>query len=163
MYDITHGLFKLPTHEQRLADRHGATNNPIKLACMLNFKQYIYLITGMLAWTCDALDFFSVSLANAHLSALYGKSTNDITTSITLTLLFRPLGAVIFGLISDRFGRKWPLFVNLLCISALSLSTSYCKAYGPFLAVRSLFGIFMGTSFPSPPWPVRAPLAVSCN
>lgn len=144
MYDFTHGLFKLPTKEQRLAERNGASNNPFKLAAMLTLKQWIYLTTGMLAWTCDSVDFFSVSLSNARLSELYGKSTNDITTSITLTLLFRPLGAAIFGLVSDRFGRRWPLFFNLLCVSALSLATTYCKSYGPFLAVRSLFGIFMG-------------------
>lgn len=85
------------------------------------------------------------------------------TTSITLTLLFRSIGAVginlfyvfahvshpsplqvIFGLISDRFGRKWPLVVNLFLISSLSLGCSFVQTYHQFLAVRSLFGVGMG-------------------
>ena len=81
--------------------------------------------------------------------------------SITLTLLFRSIGAVsnnlsfnyvshsslsqvIFGLISDRFGRKWPLIINLLIISSLSLGCSFVQTYQQFLAVRSLFGVGMG-------------------
>lgn len=63
---------------------------------------------------------------------------------ITLTLLFRPLGAIIFGLLSDRFGRKWPLIANLLACAVLSLGTGFANDYGAFLAVRCLFGIAMG-------------------
>ena len=83
------------------------------------------------------------------------------TTSITLTLLFRSVGAVsvnfpfhsrfthtfpqvIFGLLSDRFGRKWPLVGNLFLIAVLSLGTGYVQTFYQFLAVRSLFGIGMG-------------------
>ena len=51
---------------------------------------------------------------------------------------------VIFGLISDRFGRKWPLVANLLLISCLSLGCSFVQTYREFLAVRSLFGVGMG-------------------
>jgi len=80
--------------------------------------------------------------------------------SITATLLFRPAGAVstylyfsyasypplqvIFGLISDRFGRKWPLVVNLFIVSALSLGSGFVQTFQQFLAVRSLFGVGMG-------------------
>lgn len=64
---------------------------------------------------------------------------------ITLTLLFRPLGAVIFGLLSDRFGRKWPLIADLICCSILSLGTAFTgHSFGAFLGVRCLFGIAMG-------------------
>lgn len=68
-----------------------------------------------------------------------------------MTLLFRPLGAVIFGLLSDRYGRKWPLIADLLICGALSLGTAYVKTFGQFLAVRCLFGIAMGVSFGSEP------------
>ncbi|GJN90545.1 hypothetical protein Rhopal_003557-T1 [Rhodotorula paludigena] len=91
-----------------------------------------------------AIDFFSVSLSNSRLSVYFDKPLSTITTSITLTLLFRPLGAVIFGLLSDRYGRKWPLIADLLICGALSLGTAYVKTFGQFLAVRCLFGIAMG-------------------
>jgi SHS family lactate transporter-like MFS transporter len=43
------------------------------------------------------------------------------TQAITLTLLFRSVGAVLFGVFSDRFGRKWPLVFNLLLVAVLEL------------------------------------------
>jgi SHS family lactate transporter-like MFS transporter len=66
------------------------------------------------------------------------------TTAITLTLLFRPLGAILFGILSDRLGRKWPLIANLLACAVLELGSGFVKNFHTFLAVRSLFGIAMG-------------------
>lgn len=54
-------------------------------------------------------------------TVFFDKPTETVTLSITLTLLFRSVGALIFGLLSDRFGRKWPLVINMIIISALSL------------------------------------------
>ena len=51
---------------------------------------------------------------------------------------------IIFGLLSDRFGRKWPLVGNLLLVSVLSLGSGFVQTFRQFLAVRSLFGIGMG-------------------
>ena len=51
---------------------------------------------------------------------------------------------MIFGIISDRFGRKWPLVSNLLFCCALQLGSGFVQTFPQFLAVRSLFGIAMG-------------------
>ncbi|ELU41400.1 carboxylic acid transporter [Rhizoctonia solani AG-1 IA] len=126
----------------------------------LTFVQWALFFSGWLAWTCDAIDFFSVSLSVSRLQVAFNRSTNDLvcpcitpslsdlttgqTTSITLTLLFRSLGAVVFGVISDRYGRKWPLVGNLLLCSALELGSSFVQTYTQFLALRSLFGVAMG-------------------
>ena len=67
-----------------------------------------------------------------------------ITTAITLTLLFRSLGALIFGVLADRFGRKWTLVCNLILVAIFELGSGFCNTYHQFLAVRSLFGIAMG-------------------
>ncbi|TFY77794.1 hypothetical protein EWM64_g6215 [Hericium alpestre] len=66
------------------------------------------------------------------------------TTAITLTLLFRPVGKIILGMLSDRFGRKWPLVVNLLLCAAFELGSSFVQTFNQFLATRCLFGIAMG-------------------
>ncbi|KAG2753185.1 MFS general substrate transporter [Suillus brevipes Sb2] len=96
------------------------------------------------AWTCDAIDFVAVSLTVPLLSEQFGRSTSAITTALTLTLLFRSVGAVIFGMISDRFGRKWPLVVNLVICGVLELGTGFVDTFSQFLALRALFGIAMG-------------------
>jgi SHS family lactate transporter-like MFS transporter len=88
--------------------------------------------------------FFSVSLSAKLLGEQFGKDTKAITTSITLTLLFRSLGALIFGVLADRFGRKWTLVGNLLLIAVFELGSGFCNTYQQFLAVRSLFGVAMG-------------------
>ncbi|SNX84794.1 related to carboxylic acid transport protein JEN1 [Melanopsichium pennsylvanicum] len=144
MVDPTHGLFKLPSKEERAAARNGASVNPIKLAMMLTPMQAAMFFSGWLAWTVDAWDFFAVSLSVSALERQFDKPAKDITTAITLTLLFRSVGAAIFGVISDRYGRKYPLVINLIIIAALSLGSGFLQTYQQFLAVRSLFGIGMG-------------------
>lgn len=63
---------------------------------------------------------------------------------LTLTLMFRPVGATLFGIAGDRFGRKWPFVINIILFSIVELATGFVQTYPQFLAVRSLFGIFMG-------------------
>jgi SHS family lactate transporter-like MFS transporter len=45
---------------------------------------------------------------------------------------------------SDRFGRKWPLVINLLLCAGLELGAGFVNTFGQFLALRSLFGVAMG-------------------
>ncbi|KAE8214359.1 hypothetical protein CF327_g2229 [Tilletia walkeri] len=146
MRDFTNGLFHIPTKEERKIARAGAPLNPIKLAAMLTPLQGAFFFSGWLAWTVDAWDFFAVSLSTVRLTEYFGfgENTHKVTTAITLTLLFRSLGAVVFGILSDRYGRKWPLVINLIIVAALSLGTGYVRTFNEFLAVRSLFGIGMG-------------------
>ncbi|KAL8278083.1 hypothetical protein RQP46_009543 [Phenoliferia psychrophenolica] len=120
------------------------STNPLTLARSLTLGQWLLFLSGWLAWICDAIDFFAVSLSVARLQKQFNQEAHAITTSITLTLLFRPLGAIIFGLISDRYGRKWPLVANLVIVAVLSLGTGFVHNFSEFLAVRSLFGIGMG-------------------
>lgn len=84
----------------------------------------------------DGYDFHSVSLSISRLAVFYDEHRENISTSITLTLLFRPIGAIIFGLAGDLYGRKWPMIVNLTIIALLQLATAYCHTFRDFLIVR---------------------------
>ncbi|RPD62679.1 MFS general substrate transporter [Lentinus tigrinus ALCF2SS1-7] len=129
----------IPRREKR------AEGRPLlEVIASLTWIQWGHFWSGWLAWTCDAIDFFSVSLSVTRLQEQFGRSTHDITTAITLTLLFRSVGAVVFGIISDRYGRKWPLVANLLLVAILELGSGFVQTFKEFLAVRSLFGIAMG-------------------
>ncbi|KAL6401563.1 sugar transporter family protein [Ilyonectria robusta] len=96
------------------------------------------------AWVIDAFDFFTVSLTVTPLAKQFNKLNSEITWGITLVLMFRSVGAVIFGVWSDRFGRKWPFIFNNVLFIALELGTGFCNTYGEFLACRALFGVAMG-------------------
>ncbi|KAF4552011.1 Carboxylic acid transporter-like protein 2 [Elsinoe fawcettii] len=118
--------------------------NPIALLRTLNKQQWTFFGIAFCAWTWDAFDFFSVSLVVGDLAKTFGKTNAEITWGITLVLMFRSVGAILFGIASDRYGRKWPFIVNNLLFIVLELGTGFCSTYQQFLAVRALFGIAMG-------------------
>ena len=66
------------------------------------------LLAGFLGWTLDAFDFFLVVFTLTAIAKEFNKSVPEIALSITLTLAFRPVGAFIFGLMADRYGRRGP-------------------------------------------------------
>jgi SHS family lactate transporter-like MFS transporter len=118
--------------------------NPFTLLAMLSGKQWLFFFVGFIAWTWDAFDFFTVSLTVSGLAETFGKTTTQITWGITLVLMFRSVGSIIFGLAADRYGRKWPFIVNNLLFIVLELGTGFCQTYRQFLACRALFGVAMG-------------------
>lgn len=63
---------------------------------------------------------------------------------LTVTLMLRSVGALIFGTVSDRYGRKWPMIINLFLFIILELASGFCNTLPEFLGVRALYGIAMG-------------------
>jgi len=118
--------------------------NPFKLLALLNFQQWMFFLIAFLAWTWDAFDFFTVSLTVENLADTFNKSKKDITWGITLVLMLRSVGSILFGIAADRWGRRWPFIVNNVLFIILELSTGFCSTYKQFLGVRALFGIAMG-------------------
>ncbi|GAO17349.1 uncharacterized protein UV8b_00221 [Ustilaginoidea virens] len=118
--------------------------NPWRLLRMLNGQQWAFFALSFFAWTWDAFDFFTVSLTVGDLAKDFGKTPTDITWGITLVLMFRSVGSILFGIASDRYGRRWPFIVNNLLFIVLELGTGFCQTYGQFLACRALFGVAMG-------------------
>ena len=102
------------------------------------------ILATFLGWTLDAFDFFLVVFCLTALGQSFERSDADIALSITLTLAFRPLGALVFGLLADRYGRRLPLMIDLVFYSAVEVLTGFAPGYRSFLVLRALFGIGMG-------------------
>ena len=68
----------------------------------------------------------------------------EVTGAITLTLACRPLGALIFGWIADRYGRRTPLMVDVALFSLIELLTAFSPNFTVFLVLRALYGVAMG-------------------
>ena len=102
------------------------------------------VIASFLGWTLDAFDFFLVGLALTAIAKEFGQPDKAVAFSLSLTLMFRPIGAIIFGLMADRYGRKLPLMVNLVFYSAMEFATGFAGSFTTFLILRALFGIGMG-------------------
>ncbi|KAJ5277989.1 hypothetical protein N7524_004142 [Penicillium chrysogenum] len=118
--------------------------NPFKALTLLNRTQWLNFTVAFLGWSWDSFDFFTVSLTTSELAETFDKSVTDITWGITLVLMLRSVGAITFGIASDRWGRKWPFIVNQLLFVVLELGAGFCQTYKQFLACRALFGIAMG-------------------
>lgn len=110
---------------------------------------------GFLGWTLDAFDFFVVIFLLDTLAEHFHVSKSDIVLTVTATLAMRPIGALLFGMMADRYGRRRPLMVNVLFFSAIELLCGFAPNYAAFFALRMLFGIGMGGE-----WGVGASLAM---
>ncbi|KAJ9612340.1 hypothetical protein H2200_003937 [Cladophialophora chaetospira] len=118
--------------------------NPFSLFAQLGPKEWLFFLVGLAAWTADAFDFHALSIQTVKLAKYYDTSKTNVTTAITLTLLLRSVGAAFFGMAGDKFGRKYPMVVNMIILGLLQVATIYSATFTQFLAVRSLFGLFMG-------------------
>ncbi|BEI83678.1 hypothetical protein CcaverHIS002_0402820 [Cutaneotrichosporon cavernicola] len=118
--------------------------NPFKFLRQLTWLNWAMFFCGWWAWTCDGFDYFAVSVTLTEMGKEFGKTDAQMSFAITLTLLFRSLGALIFGVLADRFGRKWTLVANMLIIAVFQLGSGFVTNYQQFLGVRAIFGIAMG-------------------
>ena len=108
-----------------------------------------------LGWTLDAFDFFVAIFLLDTLARQFAVPKSAIVWTITATLAMRPAGALIFGMMSDRFGRRKPLIANVIFFSAMELLSGFAPNYTIFLILRILFGIGMGGE-----WGLGASLAM---
>lgn len=100
--------------------------------------------SGILGWVLDAFDFFVVVFLFDALSLHFHVSKASVVYTLTLTLAMRPLGALFFGALADRFGRRIPLIFCVLYFSLCTVLTGLAPTYGFFVACRALYGIGMG-------------------
>src|ERR1700719_5282503 len=113
------------------------------------------VFAGFLGWRLDAFDFFLVVFSLTAIAQEFHRSDAAIAFSITLTLMFRPVGAFIFGLMADRYGRRLPLMIDLIFYSVVEVATGFAHSFTTFLILRALFAIGMGGE-----WGVGASLAM---
>jgi SHS family lactate transporter-like MFS transporter len=110
---------------------------------------------SFLGWTLDAFDFFLVTFTVTAIAKDFGQPNKAVVASLALTLAFRPVGAFIFGLVADHYGRKRALMIDLVFYAAAEIATGFAPTFGSFLLCRALFGIGMGGE-----WGVGASLAM---
>jgi SHS family lactate transporter-like MFS transporter len=101
-------------------------------------------IAAYLGWTLDAFDFFLMVFVLKDIAAEFNTKIPDVAFAITLTLAMRPLGALLFGRLADKFGRRPTLMINIACYSLLELLSGLSPNLTTLLILRALFGIAMG-------------------
>jgi MFS transporter, SHS family, lactate transporter len=116
----------------------------LRLYHELTPKQRGVVLASYLGWTLDAFDFFILVFVMDDIAKEFGTDVKDVTFAIFLTLAARPLGALIFGLAADRFGRRPVLMINILAYSLLEFASGFAPSLASLLILRALFGVAMG-------------------
>ena len=113
------------------------------------------MFAGFLGWTLDAFDFFVLVFVIPTIAKEFHRSVADVAFTITATLMTRPLGALLFGWMADRWGRRLPLMIDVIFYSVVEVLSGLAPNYTTFLVLRALYGIGMGGE-----WGVGASLAM---
>jgi MFS transporter, SHS family, lactate transporter len=102
------------------------------------------VLAGFLGWTLDAFDFFILTFVLATVATDFNKTIPEMALTLTASLAMRPVGALIFGLMADRYGRKGPLMITIIFYSVMEILSGLAPNYKIFLLLRLLYGIGMG-------------------
>ena len=102
------------------------------------------ILAGFLGWTLDAFDFFILTFVLAPTAKEFGQTIPAIALTITASLATRWIGAILFGLFADRYGRRIPLIVNILYFSLIEVLSGLAPNYRVFFFLRLLYGVGMG-------------------
>jgi len=111
-------------------------------------------IACFLGWSLDAFDFFILTFCVSAIATRFEAKVSGVTEAIFLTLAMRPVGAFLFGLMADRYGRRITLMVDIIAYSVFELASAFAPSLKILLITRALFGIAMGGE-----WGVGAALA----
>ena len=116
-------------------------------------QRHAFLAT-FLGWTLDSLDFFLLIFCVKAMAADFHTDVASIMGAVFLTQALRPVGAVLFGILADRYGRRPVLMANIISFSVIELACAFAPTLTVLLALRALFGVAMGGE-----WGVGAALA----
>ena len=111
---------------------------------VLDRKQRSAVLASYLGWTLDAFDFFILVFVFKDVAKSFGTDIVTVSWALFLTLAARPVGALIFGLAADKFGRRPTLMVDIILFSVLEFATAFAPNLVVFMILRVLFGVAMG-------------------
>ncbi|MXP66808.1 MFS transporter [Pantoea sp. Nvir] len=96
------------------------------------------------SWTLDAFDFFILVFVLSDLAQYFHNAVYDMSIAIMLTLVVRPIGALLFGRLAEKYGRRPILMLNIVIFSLFELLSAWSPNFVTFLAFRMFYGIAMG-------------------
>jgi MFS transporter, SHS family, lactate transporter len=133
----------------------NSTSPADEVASLPRSDQWHAVTASFLGWTLDAFDFFVLVFLVDTLAKAFQVSSAKIILTITATLAMRPVGALLFGLLADRYGRRKPMMANVVFFSVCELLCGFAPNYTVFLILRAVYGIGLGGE-----WGVGASLAM---
>jgi MFS transporter, SHS family, lactate transporter len=106
-------------------------------------QRHVFL-AAFLGWTMDSLDFFILTFCVSAIAKEFHTANSAVLGGVVWTQVFRPVGAVLFGMLADKYGRRPVLMVNILSFSVIELACAFAPSLNALLVLRALFGLAMG-------------------
>jgi SHS family lactate transporter-like MFS transporter len=128
--------------------------HPVERFRALNHTQRNAFFASFLGWTLDAFDYFILVFCVTSIAHDFHTGIKQVLEALFWTLAMRPVGALLFGLIGERFGRRPALMLSIVGYSVLELASAFAHSLPQLLVLRALFGLAMGGE-----WGVGAALA----
>jgi SHS family lactate transporter-like MFS transporter len=110
---------------------------------------------SLAGWALDAFDFFLLVFAVRAIAKDFHTDVKAVSQCIFWTLAMRPVGALLFGWLAERYGRRPILMVNVVSYSLCELASAAAPNLPTLLVLRAIFGLAMGGE-----WGIGAALAL---
>lgn len=110
-------------------------------------KRKLLGIAG-LGWLFDAMDVGMLSFVIVALQKDWGLSTQEMGWIGSVNSIGMAVGALLFGILSDKIGRKSVFIITLLLFSIGSGLTALTTTFAMFLVLRFLIGMGLGGELP---------------
>jgi len=128
--------------------------HPVERFRALDRTQRHTFIATFLGWTLDAFDYFILVFCVTAIAHDFHAGIKQVAEALFWTLAMRPVGALLFGLMGERFGRRPVLMLSIVSYSVLEMASAFAHSLPQLLVLRALFGLAMGGE-----WGVGAALA----
>ncbi|HUB09772.1 MAG TPA: MFS transporter [Myxococcales bacterium] len=102
------------------------------------------VVASFLGWALDAFDFFLLVFVIPEVGHDFHASVEAVSAALLVTLAARPVGALLFGVLADRYGRRPTMMANVLLFSLIELLSAFAPSLAVFLVLRAVYGVAMG-------------------
>src|SRR5258707_7537392 len=113
------------------------------------WRTRVTLALCFLAILCEGIDILSMGLAAPRMAPALGLTRDQLGPLFSASIVGLLVGAVIFGRLADRFGRKWTMVICLVIFGVFSLATAAVRPFEALLAVRLAAGLGLGGALPN--------------
>ena len=107
-------------------------------------RQWYALGAGQIGYALDAFDVMLYAFAIPTIMKEWDLSRGAAGFMISVTLFFSSIGGIAFGVVADRFGRKWAMMATVLLFSACSGLSGLAQNLTQLALARAVLGLGMG-------------------
>lgn len=110
----------------------------------INRNQWKTVIAGGLGWALDSMDVMLYAMVVVHIMSELQLGTTQGGLLTTITLVASGIGGMLFGLIADKWGRKFSLTLSIVTYSLFTAACGFSQTLTQLIVFRFILGLGMG-------------------